>query len=150
MEVILKQDVANLGQKGQLVKVKRGYFKNFLSTEGLAIVATPKLADEARALTEKIESEKAETAKAAEMTRNELENKVLHLTEKLTAKGTLYAKVTEAEIAAAVKEQFEIDCTEDMITLSKAIKEAGDFEFKLTLAPTVAVSIKLTVEGEES
>ena len=150
MEVILKQDVPNLGLKGQLVKVKRGYFKNFLSTKGLAIVATAKLAEEARALTEKLEAEKAEAAKAAETTRSEIENKSLDLTEKLTEKGTLYAKVSEEEIAAAVKDQFGLDCSKDMIELPKAIKEAGDYEFKLTLAPTVAVNIKLTVEGEES
>jgi large subunit ribosomal protein L9 len=150
MEVILKQDVTNVGLKGQLVKVKNGFFKNFLSQKGLAIVATPKLSEAAKAVTAKIEAEKAEKAKGAEAKRNELENKVLHLKEKLTAKGTLYAKVTEAEIAAAVKEQFEIDCTADMISLSEAIKEAGDYDFKLTLAPTVAVTIKLTVEGEES
>lgn len=150
MEVILKQDVPNLGLKGQLIKVKRGYYKNFLSPKGLATIATAKLAEEARALTEKIESEKAEAAKKAEMTRSEIENKVLHVTEKLTEKGTLYAKVSEQEIADAVKAQFELDCTPDMIDLPKAIKEAGDYEFKLKLAPSVVVTIKLTVEGEQS
>lgn len=148
MQVILKQDVPKLGQKGQLINVKKGYFMNFLMPNGFAQAATKNVVEKARELTAKIEAEKAELAKNAEQIKDKLAQSELHIEETLTDKGTLYAKVTATEIAAALKDQLQVQVEDKQIDLKKPIKEVGKFDVNVKLSPEVTATVKVVIEGK--
>jgi large subunit ribosomal protein L9 len=150
MQAILTQDVTKVGQKGQLVNVKAGYFRNFLSPNGLAIVATETLVEKAQEVNARIEAEQKELEKKAQEQKQELEAKSLVLTEKLNKKGTLYSKVNEKNITEAVKEQFSMDITANNITIKEAIKTVGEHKVMIKLANSVTAVVNVVVNGEES
>ena len=150
MQAILTQDVTKVGQKGQLVNVKPGYFRNYLSPNGLAIVATSTLIEKAKEVNAKIEAEQKELEKKAQERKQELEAKSLVLTEKLNKKGTLYSKVAEKEIAEAIKKQFNVDIEAKTITIKEAIKAVGEHKVMVKLAGTVTAVVNVVVNGEEN
>ncbi len=150
MQVVLTKDIPRLGQKGQLVSVKKGYFKNFLAPQSLAMLATSNVIEKAAELTAQIEEEKAAMAANAVQLKADIEGKELHITEKLTEKGTLYAKVSTAEIKDGLHAQFKLTVEEKAIKLKKAIKEVGTYQVDLQLSPEVTASLKVVIEGEEA
>lgn len=149
MQVILTKDQHPLGRKGQSVKVKPGFFRNFLLPNGLAVYATAKLLQKAEEVNKKIAEEVAKLKKEAETLREDIKGKTLHLKEKLTKKGTLYSKISAKEISVALKDQFGIELPATNVNLSAAIKSTGDHEVDLKLAQGVTAKLKITIEGVE-
>lgn len=149
MQVILTKDQHPLGRKGQSVKVKPGYFRNFLLPNGVAVYATAKLLQKAEEINKKIADELTKLRKEAEALREEIKGKTLHLKEKLTKKGTLYSKVSAKEISTALKDQFGIEVSTTNVNLTTAIKSTGDHEVDLKLAQGVTAKLKITIEGVE-
>lgn len=150
MQAILTQDVTKVGQKGQLVNVKPGYFRNYLSPNGLAIVATTTLVEKAKEVNAKIEAEQKALEKKAVDQKQELESKSLVLTEKLNKKGTLYSKVAEKEVSAAIKEQFSLEVDTKAVTIKEPIKTVGEHKVMIKLANSVTAVVNVVVNGEES
>ncbi len=149
MEVILKDDVVNLGHRGDLVKVADGFARNYLLPRKLALQATVanksvveqmKNAAARRSATEKAQAE----ALAAK-----LEPVVLDFTRKSGEAGHLFGSVTSADIAAALEAKgFEIDRRK--IVLAEPLKSVGDFKVAIKLYREVSASIKVTVVAEAS
>jgi large subunit ribosomal protein L9 len=147
MQLLLRQDVANLGKRGDVVSVKEGYGRNFLLPRGFAVVVNPgnvkQLAEERRRITV------AETKRLATLSQQaEALGKVsLTIQAKANEENKLFGSVGPAEIVAALKaENFEIDPS--TIALDKPVKELGVFEVKIQLAPDVAATVKVWVVGE--
>ena len=144
MEVILKEDVANLGNRGDVVKVAEGYGRNFLLPRKLALQAT--LANKAvveqmkTAATRRSASEKA----LAETLVTKLEPLVLSFTHKSGEAGHLFGSVTSVDIAAELAAKgFEVDRRK--IQLDEPLKSLGDFTVSIKLHREVTAHVKVKV-----
>jgi large subunit ribosomal protein L9 len=147
MEVILKEDVANLGHQGDVVKVADGYGRNFLLPRKLAMQATEsnkaviqqmKTAAARRSATEKVQAEEL-LAK--------LEPVVLTFTRKSGESGQLFGSVTSADVAAELATRgFEIDRRK--IVLNEPLKALGNFDVAIRLHREVTAHLKVKVIGE--
>jgi large subunit ribosomal protein L9 len=147
MEVILKEDVANLGHRGDVVKVADGYGRNFLLPRKLALQAT--LAN--KAVIEQMKAAAArrsatEKAQAEELV-VKLEPLVLGFTRKSGENGQLFGSVTSADIAAGLEAKgFEVDRRK--IQLAESIKSLGDFTVAIRLHREVTAHVKVQVLAE--
>jgi large subunit ribosomal protein L9 len=147
MEVILKEDVANLGHRGDVVKVADGYGRNFLLPRKLALQATlanKKQIDEMKAsATRRSAAEKV----VAEGQAAKLAPVVLVFTRKSGENGHLFGSVTSSDIAAELAAQgFEIDRRK--ISLNEPIKALGNFEVSIKLHKEVSAPVKVKVLGD--
>jgi large subunit ribosomal protein L9 len=149
MEVILKEDVANLGHRGDVVKVADGYGRNFLLPRKLALQAT----DANKAVIETMKASAARRSASEKIQAEELLVKLdrvaLSFTRKSGAEGHLFGSVTSADIAAdlAIK-GFEIDRRK--IELKEPLKTVGDFNVAIKLHREVTAHVKVSVVAEAS
>jgi large subunit ribosomal protein L9 len=147
MEVILKEDVANLGNRGDVVKVADGYGRNFLLPRKLALQAT--LAN--KAVIEQMKNAAARRS-ATEKTQAEalvakLEPLVLSFTRKSGENGQLFGSVTSVDIAADLATKgFEVDRRK--IQLAEPLKSLGEFSVAIKLHREVTAHVKVTVVGD--
>jgi large subunit ribosomal protein L9 len=149
VKVILRKDVATLGDSGEVVSVKNGYANNFLIPQGIAIRAT-------EGTLKALETEKKQQAKKVELQRKnarELAQKIEQLSLKVYAKagesGKLFGTVTAGDIADALKaEGIEIDRRK--ITLEAPIKALGKYEADAKLFQDVSVKVHFEVEAQGS
>jgi large subunit ribosomal protein L9 len=147
MEVILKEDVANLGHRGDVVKVADGYGRNFLLPRKLALQATlankavieqMKTAAARRSATEKTQAEEL-VAKLGPM--------VLSFTRKSGENGQLFGSVTSVDIAAALEAKgFEVDRRK--IQLAEPLKALGNYDVAIKLHREVTAHVKVKVLGD--
>jgi large subunit ribosomal protein L9 len=147
MEVILKEDVANLGHRGDVVKVADGYGRNFLLPRKLAMQAT-------EANKNVIEQMKAAAARrsATEKTQAQelvvkLEPVSLSFTRKSGENGQLFGSVTSADIASDLAAKgFDVDRRK--IQLTEPLKSLGEFTVAIKLHREVTAHIKVQVAGD--
>jgi large subunit ribosomal protein L9 len=147
MEVILKEDVANLGHRGDVVKVADGYGRNFLLPRKLALQAT--LAN--KAVIEQMKAaaarRSAEEKVQAQALVAKLEPLTLSFTRKSGENGQLFGSVTTADIASELAAKgFEIDRRK--IQLSEPIKSLGNFTVSIKLHREVAAHVAVQVAAD--
>jgi large subunit ribosomal protein L9 len=147
MEVILKEDVVNLGNRGDVVKVADGYGRNFLLPRKLAMQAT----DANKAVIETMKNAAARRSASekvqAEVLVAKLEPVVLSFTRKSGEAGHLFGSVTSADIAAGLASQgFEVDRRK--IVLGEPLKTVGDHTVSIKLHREVTAHIKVKVLAE--
>ena len=147
MEVILKEDVANLGNRGDVVKVAEGYGRNFLLPRKLALQAT--LANKAaidQMKTAAIRRSASEKAQAEELVAK-LEPIVLIFTRKSGESGQLFGSVTSVDVAAELGVKgFEVDRRK--IQLAEPLKALGNYDVAIKLHREVTAHVKVKVLGE--
>jgi large subunit ribosomal protein L9 len=147
MEVILKEDVANLGHRGDVVKVADGYGRNFLLPRKLALQAT--LANKAVIETMKTSAARRSASEkaVAEQLLAKLEPVVLSFTRKSGENGQLFGSVTSVDIAADLEAKgFEVDRRK--IQLAEPLKTLGNYDVAIKLHREVTAHIKVKVLGE--
>ena len=147
MEVILKEDVANLGSRGDVVKVADGYGRNFLLPRKLALQAT----DANKAVIETMKSSAARRSASEKVQAEELVAKlepvVLSFTRKTGDGGHLFGSVTSADIAADLATKgFEVDRRK--IVLAEPLKSIGEFTVAIKLHREVTAQLKVQVVAE--
>ena len=148
MELLLKEDVENLGARGELVKVKPGYGRNYLLPRGLAIQATPgnvkQIELQRKTLLKKEAAEKETATQQAAL----LKDVTLEFARKVGEHGILYGSVTSMDIAEAFAAKgYEID--RRRVQLKDPIKEPGEFEVPVKLHREVTSIVKVVVKNEE-
>lgn len=149
MQIILIQDVKNLGYKNDIVNVKLGYARNYLIPQGMAILATESarkvLAENMRQQAYKQEKIKKEAQDIATL----LEGLTLRIPAKAAATGKIFGSVNNVQIANAIKEAkgIEIDRKQIMID-DDTIKEVGNYTAKIRLHKEVSVDINFEVFAE--
>ena len=148
MQVILMEKVANLGNLGDVVKVKDGYARNFLIPHGKAKRATQEnlKAFESR----RAELEKAQAAQLAQAQERgaKLDGQTLKITQKAGVDGKLFGSVTNYDIVDALKAQgFEVERSQVRMATG-AIKQVGDVQLQIALHTDVVVTITVSVIGE--
>ncbi len=147
MEVILREDVVNLGYKDDVVNVKKGYARNYLIPQGKAIIATDSskkvLAENLKQRAHKIEQIRNEAQALAD----KMEGVSLTIGAKTSSTGTIFGSVTNIQIADALKEKgFEVD--RKTIVIKDAVKEVGNYVAVAKLHKEVSVDIPFEVVAE--
>ena len=147
MEVILKEDIINLGFKDDIVTVKDGYGRNYLIPQKKAVIASESakkmLAEELRQRAHKLEAIKQEAQALGE----KIDGMHLEIKAKTSKYGVIFGSVTNIQLAEALAEKgFEID--RKIIQIKKAVKEVGDYEAQVRLHRDVIVPITFTVISE--
>ena len=148
IQVILLEDVAGQGRKGDIVTVSDGYAHNFLLKGKKGVLATPEEL-------QKIESRKKKEAKKLEEERNKslelkkiLEAKTLNLSVKAGENGKVFGSIGAKEIAEAIKEQLNIEIDKKKISSNTRVKDLGLHIVELKLHSEVKGSIKVKVEAK--
>ncbi|MDP4240934.1 MAG: 50S ribosomal protein L9 [Bacteroidota bacterium] len=147
MEIILKEDVTNLGYKGDILKVKDGYGRNFLIPTKKAIVATASakkmLAEDLKQRAHKLERIKNEAIELAD----KLKDLVLNVGAKTSTTGKIFGAVGPIQIADAFeKAGFNVD--RKVIVLKDPIKEVGSYKATLKLHKEVTIDVAFEVVAE--
>lgn len=146
--ILLREDVDNFGGRGEIVKVKAGYARNFLLPQGIATLATKgnvkQIEQEREALLKKAALERS----TAEAQSGQMEGISLEFKRKAGEGGTLFGSVTSMDIAEALQAKgYEIDRRK--IALKDTIKETGEFTVNIRLHRdvTITIPVKVTAEG---
>lgn len=147
MRIILKEDIASLGYKDDIVEVKSGYGRNYLIPTGKAVIATPSalkvLAENQKQRAHKLAKIKAD----AEAVAATLEGVELTISTKVSATGTIFGSVGAIQIAEALeKAGHNID--RKLISIKDAVKEVGKYTATVKLHKEVAVEIPFEVVAE--
>lgn len=148
MQVILMEKVVNLGNLGDVVRVKDGFARNFLIPGGHAKRATPANVAEFEARRAELEKEQAEKFAAAQARAEKLEGLMVQITQKAGVDGRLFGSVGNADIADALKAQGH-DVAKSEVRLPEGpFKTIGDFPVVLSLHTDVTANITVSVLGE--
>src|SRR5690242_18479501 len=148
MQIILLEKVVNVGNLGDVVKVKEGYARNFLIPQGKAKRATPeniaaieaKRADLEKAANSKLEAAQAQAAKIEGMT--------LDINQKAGVDGRLFGSVTNADIVEALKAKG-VDLEKSMVRMpSGPLKHVGEHPVSVVLHTDVTAHVTVNVVGE--
>ena len=148
MEVVLLEDVKALGKKGQIVKVNEGYARNFILPKKLGVEATPKNLNDLKLQKANAEKIAAEQLAAAKELAAKLEGMSVTLTMKAGEGGKAFGSVSGKEIAAAAKDQLNLEIDKKKLVLPEAIKTFGNHEVPVKLHKDVTG--KLTVKVVEA
>ncbi len=149
MQVILMEKVVNLGQLGEVVKVKNGFARNFLIPQGKAKRATENnVADFA---VRRAELEAGEQAKLvdAQARGAKLEGLTVQIVQKAGVDGKLFGSVTNADIAEALVAQGHKVEKGQVRTPTGHLKQIGDHQISVALHPDVVVNVTVSVLGEQ-
>ncbi len=149
MEVILIQDVNNLGYKDDIVEVKDGYANNYLIPQGMAIMAT---SSAKKILAENLK----QRAFKEEKIRKDAESLVesfstiqgLKIGAKAGEQGRIFGSVNNIQIADAIKEQFELEIDRKMIQIEESIKELGTYKAVISIYKDIKTEIEFEVIAE--
>ena len=148
MELLLKEDVDNLGVRGELVKVRAGYGRNYLLPRGLAIQATPanlrQIEMQRKALLKRETAEREVALQQAAL----VGGVTLEFARKVGEHGLLYGSVTSMDVHEALAAKgYEID--RRRVLLKDPIKETGEYEVPVKLHREVTANLKVVVKDEK-
>ncbi|MCX7185163.1 MAG: 50S ribosomal protein L9 [Nitrosospira sp.] len=148
MQIILMEKVVNLGQMGDVVKVKNGYARNFLIPQGKAKRVTEAAVAEFEAKRAELEKAQAEILAAAQARATKLEGLMVQISQKAGMDGKLFGSVTNVDIVDALKAQgFEVE--KAMIRMPEGpLKQVGDHPLTVALHSDVLAQITVSVLGE--
>ena len=147
MQVILKEDILNLGFKGDVVNVKKGYGRNYLIPQGKAVIASESalkmLAEDNRQRAEKLAKLKAD----AEALAASLNGVSISIATKASETGKVFGSVTSVQIADTLAEKgFTVD--RRLIALKEPLKELGAHKVVIKLYKEVSAEIEVVVVAE--
>ena len=147
MKLILKEDIANLGYKDDVVEVKSGYGRNYLIPQKKAVIATPSalkmLAENQKQRAHKLAKIKADAEAAAAA----LEGVTLTIGAKTSSTGTIFGSVNSIQIAEAL-EKLGHTVDRKLIYLKDAVKEVGSYKATIKFHKEVSVEIPFEVVSE--
>jgi len=148
MEIILKQDIPNLGHKDDIVIVKNGYARNYLIPQGIAIAAT---VSAKKVLAENIKQRAHKEAKVkadAEAIAKKLEGVKITIGAKTSSTGKIFGSVNTIQIAESLAQQgFEVE-RKNISIKDEQIKEAGTYTAEIKLHREVKVNLEFEVVSE--
>lgn len=150
MQVILKKDVQNLGEAGDLVNVKDGYARNFLIPQNAAEVATEGALQNREQNLARIKAKQEKLHKEALELAEKIENFAeLKLSAKAGESGKLFGTITTKKLAEELKAQSGIEVDRKNVSLSAPINKVGEFKMLIKLTSKVKTELKVTVTASE-
>lgn len=145
MKLILKQDVENLGDAGEIVDVADGYGNNYLMPRGLAMRATKGAVADAEAISRARRKREAHTLAEAEAQRAELERRPVTVAANAGEDGTLYGSIGTTAIAKAIREQLGIAVDRRRLVLDRPLKSLGEHTLDARVHRDVRATITVIV-----
>jgi len=148
MQVILLKDLDKLGYKHDVVEVKPGYGRNFLIPQGMAKIANKvNMATLSEIKSKEAEVEAARLAEYQEMAAK-VDGVVLKIGAKAGTSGKIFGSVTNVQIAAALKDQLDLDLERRKIDIEEDVKELGTYHADLKFHPEVHAKVAFEVIAE--
>jgi|KBSSwiStaDraftv2_1062776.scaffolds.fasta_scaffold137245_3 large subunit ribosomal protein L9 len=146
-QVLLREDIDNLGARGEIVRVKSGYARNYLLPRKLAVEATASNVKQIEGERAALAKREAKERSTAELQANQLKSLTLKFERKVGEAGVLYGSVTSMDIAHELEKQgYEVDRRK--IVLREPIKRFGSYNVPLRLHRDVTVELPVSVLGE--
>lgn len=145
--ILLREDIDTLGGRGEIVRVKSGYARNFLLPKGMAILATKGNIKQVEKEREILLKKAAHERSTAEAQADQMKDIALNFERKAGETGTLFGSVTSMDITEALTAKgYEID--RKQVNLKEAIKEVGEYTVGVKLHREVTLDIPVTVTAE--
>lgn len=150
MQIILLEKIANVGNLGDVVKVKNGYARNFLIPQGKAKRATPENLKVIEAQRAELEAAAGAKLAAAQALAEKLEGQTFKISQKAGVDGRLFGSVTNVDVVEALKAQgFEVE--KAMVRMPEGpLKHVGDFPLVVAPHTDVVANVTVTVVGESA
>ena len=149
MKIILKKDVANLGEAGEIVEVKTGYARNFLVPQGYAIYGTPSAIKQHEETIRQRAHKEAKNVAEAQAYAEKIASSLVKIPVKLNENGKIYGSVTTAQIEDALKAAgFEVE-KKNISIVSEAIEAVGVYDAKVKCYKGVFADLKFEVVAAE-
>lgn len=146
MKVLLKQDVKDIGKKGEIHEVSDGYARNFLMPRGLVSVANAAAVNEVKTKTAAKEFHKAEEQTAAEELCKKLDGAIITIKAKAGQGGRLFGAVTSADVAKSLSQLAGESIDKRKVVLTSDIKAYGKFEVSVKIYPKIVAKVTISVE----
>ena len=147
MEVILKEDIANVGKIGEVVRVRDGYARNYLLPRGLVLIANKKNLKTFEHQKKVVADQKQKIMRQASAIADQLTGVSVVIPMKVGEEGRLFGSVTNMQIEKALKAKG-LTVERRKIHLAEPIKIAGDYEVPVRLAADLTVPLKVSVVPE--
>ena len=148
MKLFLKRDVRSLGKRGDVINVSKGYARNYLLPQNLAIYATEQNLVEAEKIKEDRRKKEEEAINIATDLRQTLEDVHIVIAQSSTDEGTLYASITKAQISESIEKFSGTKVQEEIINIPNPVKEIGLHKILLEISDELSIEIDLEVVPE--
>lgn len=145
MRIVLREDVDDLGRKGDLLEVADGYARNYLVPRGLALKASKGIVKQAESMRRSREVREVRDRAAAEEVASKLSGARVEITARAGEGGKLFGSVTASDIADAVLAQSGVEIDRRKIELAEPLKELGPAELTVRLHSGVDATIHVEV-----
>ena len=149
MRIVLRDDVDNLGKKGDLVDVADGYARNYLVPRGLALKASAGSQKQADAMRRNREARERRDREGAQALAAQFEGRTISIKARAGGEGRLFGSVTSADIADAVLKQTGAELDRRKLDLEEPLKELGGADVSVRLHPDVVATIHVEVEAAD-
>ena len=152
IDVILLEDVRNLGRSGELTEVKLGFARNWLFPQELAVVADYGTLAAYKRRRSKIEANSAQKKSEAESIRAKLQdnlenNKSVIIQAKAGESGKLFGSITKETLADEISRQFDVSINKTQVATKEPIRNLGEYEIKLNILSEVEATVKVRIEA---
>lgn len=148
MKVLLEQDVKGTGKKGEIVDVSDGYARNYLLPRKLAAPADAQAVNAASIQKSAAAHRKFQAGVAARDMAKQLEGVAVTVHAKVGENGRLFGAITGKEIAAALKEQKQVEIDKKKIALAEPIRALGEYTVRVSLFENTFAAVKVVVEKD--
>jgi len=146
MEVILTKPVDKLGLSGQVVKVKNGYFNNFLGPQDMAVLASPAMMKRYEKLRKEAEAELEKRRATAQDQFDELNGQSIGIASKTNDKGVLFKALHEKDIVQTILDSLSVEVDSKAVNMpSEQVKMIGSYEFSVSLGSEFRAQMRLNV-----
>jgi large subunit ribosomal protein L9 len=148
VRVVLRDDVENVGRKGDLIEVADGFARNYLVPRGLAMKATKGVVQQAEAMRRNREAREARDREAAQTLADRLTGRRIEVRARAGEGGRLFGSVTAADVVDAVRVQTGVELDRRNAQLAEPLKELGVAEVPVKLHADVDVTLTVDVVSE--
>jgi large subunit ribosomal protein L9 len=145
VKVLLRDDVAGVGRRGDIVKVASGFARNYLLPEGRAIVASDGVEGQAERMRRSRDLREAQDRQAAEAQSAVLAGTVIPISARAASGGRLFGSIGPGDVAEAIQATKGIEVDRRHVVLPEQIKETGSFEVTVELFADVTVVVTVEV-----
>lgn len=149
MKVLLKQDVENLGLAGEVYEVANGYGRNYLLPQGLAVIASPGVMNQAQVWRKKAEARRAQIRAEYEALAEQIKAVTLSFTARAGESGKLYGSITTAQIADGLNEALGIEIDRRKVEV-EPLRQLGEHKVVVRLSGEIQPEFTVRIESEEA
>ncbi len=145
MKVLLRDDVAGVGRRGDIVKVASGFARNYLLPEGRAVMASDGIEGQAERMRRRRDLQEAQDRQAAEAQSSLLAGAVVPIAARAASGGRLFGSIGPSDVADAIRASKGVEVDRRHIVLPEHIKETGTFEVTVELFNDVTAVVTVEV-----